>query len=247
MKIPLLDLKGQYETIQKEIQAAIQRVLENGQFVLGEEVETFERAFADYCGASEAVGLNSGTTALFLTLHALGIGRGDEVITVSQTFVATAEAISWTGARPVFVDIDEKTFTMNPALVEKSLTTKTKAIIPVHLYGHPVDMDPILAIAKKMNLFVIEDAAQAHGALYKGKRVGSFGHAACFSFYPTKNLGAYGEGGAVVTSDKNLALKLRKLRNHGGMGRYVHEFLGTNARLEALQAAVLGVKLRHLD
>jgi dTDP-4-amino-4,6-dideoxygalactose transaminase len=190
MKIPLIDLKAQYESIKNEIQEAVQRVLGSGHFILGEEVEAFEQDFAHYCETPYAVGLNSGTSALHLTLLALGIGPGDEVITVSQTFIATLEAICWTGARPVLVDIEEKTCTLDPSRVEKALTPKTKALLPVHLYGHPADMDPLLEIAKKRNLWVIEDACQAHGALYKGKKVGSFGTAACFSFYPGKNLGA---------------------------------------------------------
>lgn len=247
MKIPLVDLKAQYESIKEEIDAAIRRVLENSSFILGKEVEAFEETFARYCGVRFAVGVNSGTAALHLTLLAMGIGEGDEVITVSQTFVATIEAICWVGARPVFVDIDEKTYCMDPARIEAAVTKKTKVILPVHLYGHPADMDPLLAIAKKRKLYVIEDACQAHGALYKGKRVGGFGHAACFSFYPGKNLGAYGEGGAVVTNDEKLAVQIKKLRNHGGLEKYSHEFVGFNARLEAMQAAILGAKLPYLD
>jgi len=243
----MVDLKSQYDSIRDEIQLAINRVLDHCQFVLGPEVESFEEAFAKYCEAKYAVGVNSGSSALYLTLLALGIGPGDEVVTVSHTFVATAEAISWTGAKPVFVDIDEKSLTMDPLKVERALTEKTKVILPVHLYGHPADMDPILSIAKKRNLFVVEDAAQAHGALYKGRRVGALGHAACFSFYPGKNLGCYGEGGAVTTSDPDLAKKIEKLRNHGRLGRQPHEFIGWNARLESLQAAVLSVKLPYLD
>lgn len=247
MKIPLIDLKAQYESMKDEIQTAIGRVLDSSTFILGKEVEAFEESFARYCDTRYAAGLNSGTSALYLTLLALGIGPGDEVITVSQTFIATLEAISWTGARPVLVDIEEKTYNMDPALIESRFTKKTKAILPVHLYGHPTDMDPILKIAKERKLWVIEDACQAHGALYKGRRVGGLGHAACFSFYPGKNLGAYGEGGAVVTHDAELALKIKKLRNHGGLEKYSHEFIGFNARLEAIQAAVLRAKLPHLD
>jgi dTDP-4-amino-4,6-dideoxygalactose transaminase len=247
MKIPLVDLKAQYESIKEDVQKAISHVLETSQFVLGEEVEAFEEEFARYCETRCAVGLNSGTSALFLALLALGVGPGDEVITVSQTFIATAEAITWTGARPVFVDIDEKTFTMDPSVVERAVTKKTKVILPVHLYGHPADMDPILSVAKKYDLAVLEDACQAHGALYKGKRVGGFGKAACFSFYPGKNLGAYGEGGAVVTDDSALAVRIKKLRNHGGLRKYEHELIGTNARLEGIQGAILRVKLPYLD
>jgi len=247
MKIPLIDLKAQYESMKDEIQTAMGRVLDSSTFILGKEVEAFEESFARYCDARYAVGLNSGTSALYLALLALGIGPGDEVITVSQTFIATLEAITWTGARPALVDIEEKTYTMDPAQLESKITKKTKAILPVHLYGHPADMDPILKIAKEKNLWVIEDACQAHGALYKGKRVGGLGHAACFSFYPGKNLGAYGEGGAVVTHDAELAVKIKKLRNHGGLEKYSHEFIGFNARLEAIQAAILRAKLPHLD
>ncbi|MBI4116026.1 MAG: DegT/DnrJ/EryC1/StrS family aminotransferase [Candidatus Omnitrophica bacterium] len=247
MKIPLADLKAQYESIKPEIDAAIQRVLESSQFILGKEVEAFEEAFAHYCSVKHCVAVNSGTSALHLALLALGVGPGDEVVTVSQTFIATLEAIIWTGAKPVLVDIDEKTFTMDPAKVESALTKKTKVILPVHLYGHPADMDPILQIAKKKNLFVLEDACQAHGALYKGKRVGSLGIAGCFSFYPGKNLGAYGEGGAVVTNDLELATRIRKLRNHGGTKKYSHEIIGTNGRMEAIQGAILRTKLPYLD
>ncbi len=247
MKIPLVDLKAQYESIKEKIDAAIRRVLENSSFILGKEVEVFEESFAHYCGARFSVGTNSGTSALHLALLALGIKEGDEVLTVSQTFVATLEAICLVGARPVFIDIDQKTYCMDPAKIEGAITNKTKAILPVHLYGHPADMDPILAIAKKRKLYVVEDACQAHGALYKGKRVGSLGNVACFSFYPGKNLGAYGEGGAVTTNDENIAIQIKKLRNHGGLEKYSHEFVGFNARLEALQAAILGAKLPYLD
>ncbi len=247
MKIPAVDLKAQYDSLKDEIHAAIKHVLETSQFILGEDVDAFELAFAKYCGVRYAVGLNSGTAALHLALLALGVGPGDEVITVSQTFVATAEAISWVGAKPVFIDVDEKTYTMDPSKIEKAITPKTKVILPVHLYGQPADMDPIMAIAKKHKLIVLEDAAQAHGALYKGKRVGSFGKAACFSFYPGKNLGAYGEGGAVVTDDLEVATLVQKIRNHGGLRKYEHEILGMNARLEGIQGAVLRVKLPHLE
>ena len=247
MKIPLVDLKAQYDSIKYEIDPAILRVLETSQFVLGKEVDGFEEEFARYLNVPYCVSVNSGTSALYLALLASGIKSGDEVITVSQTFVATIEAIYWTGARPVFADIDESTFCMNPAQIESKITKKTKAIIPVHLYGHPADMDPILQIARRHKLLVIEDACQAHGALYKGKRVGGLGHAACFSFYPGKNLGAYGEGGAVTTHDAELAVKIKKLRNHGGLQKYSHEIPGFNARLESLQAAILRAKLLHLE
>lgn len=247
MEIPLVDLKAQYQSIKEEIDAAVARVFQSGQFILGREVEGFEEEFARYCDVRYAVAVNSGTSALFLALSALGVGAGDEVITVSQTFVATVEAICWTGAKPVFVDIDEVTYTMDPTQVESALTPRTKVILPVHLYGHPADMDPILEIARRRNLKVLEDACQAHGALYKGKKAGSLGDAACFSFYPGKNLGAYGEGGAVVTNEEGLATLMRKLRNHGGLKKYSHDLVGTNARMEALQGAILGTKLPHLD
>ncbi len=247
MIIPLVDLKAQYDSIKNEIQEAISRVLETSQFILGTEVEKFEEEFACYLGVRYAIGINSGTNAIYLALLALGIKPGDEVITVSQTFIATVDAIYWTGARPVLVDIDEATFTMDPKKFEAAITQKTKAVIPVHLYGHPADMDQVLAVAKKHNLWVIEDACQAHGALYKGKRVGGLGHAACFSFYPGKNLGAYGEGGAVTTNDEKLAILIKKLRNHGGLKKYSHEIPGFNARLEGIQGAILRVKLPYLD
>lgn len=247
MKIPLVDLKAQYDSIKPQIQEAISRVLETSQFILGTEVEKFEEEFARYLGVKHAIGINTGTDALYITLIALGIKPGDEVITVSQTFIATVDAIYWTGAKPIMVDIDEVTFTMDPKKFEAAITKKTKAVIPVHLYGQPADMDPILAIAKKHNLFVIDDACQAHGALYKGKRVGGMGNAACFSFYPGKNLGAYGEGGAVTTNDDALATLIRKLRNHGGLKKYSHEIPGFNARLEGIQGAILRVKLPYLD
>ncbi len=247
MKIPLVDLKIQYESLKEEIDGILRRVLMSGQFVLGKEVEAFEEEFARYCGARYAVGLNSGTSALYLALLALGVGPGDEVITVSYTFVATAEAICLLGAKPRFVDIDEKSSTIDPEKIEAAITKKTKGIVPVHIFGHPADMDPILRIAKKHHLFVLEDAAQAHGALYKGKRAGSLGDAACFSFYPTKNLSTFGEAGAVVTNDAKLALQVKKLRNHGGIDRYSHECVGTNARMEAFHGAILRAKLPHLE
>lgn len=246
-KIPLIDLQAQYLLIKEDIQEAISRVLESSQFILGKEVEAFEQEFAHYCEARFSVGVNSGTAALHLALLALGIGPGDEVVTVSQTFVATVEAICWVGAKPVFVDIEEDTYNLNPSQLQSVITRKTKAIIPVHLYGHPADMDPILKIARQKKLWVIEDACQAHGALYKGRRVGGLGDAACFSFYPGKNLGAYGEGGAVVTNRPELATRIRKLRNHGGLEKYSHEMLGMNARLEGIQAAILRTKLPYLD
>jgi len=210
-------------------------------------VAAFEREFADFCGAAHAVAVNSGTSALQLALIASGVGAGDEVITVPFTFVATAAVIEYVGAVPVFVDIDPRTFTMNPAAIEDAISDRTKAIIPVHLYGQTVDMDPLLAVAQRHHLFVLEDACQAHGATYKGRRAGSLGHAAAFSFYPGKNLGAMGDGGAVTTNDAALASRLRMLRNYGQTVKYHHEMIGFNRRLDSLQAAVLRVKLRHLD
>ena len=245
--IPYLDLGGQYQSIKPEIDAAVLRVLGSSQFILGEEVAAFEREFAAYCSAADAVGVNSGTSALHLALLAAGIGAGDEVITVPFTFVATAAAIVYAGARPVFVDIDAETFTMAPADIERAITPRTKAIMPVHLYGHPADMDPILEIAKRRGLVVIEDAAQAHGAEYRGRRCGSMGVMAAFSFYPGKNLGAYGEGGALVTSDPDLARKVRVMRSWGEERRYEHSVKGFNYRMDGIQGAVLRVKLRHLE
>ncbi len=247
MNVPFNDLKIQYEALKAEFRPAIERVLESQHYILGPEVDAFEKAFAAYCGARYAVGVNSGTMALQLALLALGVQPGDEIITAAQTFIATAEAISWCGATPVFVDVEDKTYTINPALIEKAVTSKTRGIIPVHLYGHAANMEAIQAIARKRKLFVFEDAAQAHGARFQGKRVGGFGATSCFSFYPGKNLGAFGEGGAVVTDDEKIALEIKKLRNHGGIVRYTHERLGFNGRMEAIQGAVLGVKLPYLD
>jgi dTDP-4-amino-4,6-dideoxygalactose transaminase len=243
----MLDLRAQYRAIKPEIDAAVLHVLEEGQFALGPAVERFERAFAAYCGTREAVGVNSGTSALHLALLAAGVGAGDEVVTVPFTFVATVAAIEYAGARPVFVDIEETYCTMDPARLEAAITPRTKAIVPVHLYGQPADMDPILDIAARRGLVVIEDACQAHGAEYRGKRCGSLGTLGCFSFYPTKNLGAYGEGGAVVTSDAALAGRLRLLRSWGEQTRYTHAARGFNYRMDAVQGAVLEVKLRHLE
>jgi dTDP-4-amino-4,6-dideoxygalactose transaminase len=245
--IPLVDLKAQYQSIKEEIDRAITDVLESCQFVLGDKVEAFESDFAGFCQRRYAVGVNSGTSALHLALLAAGIKPGDEVITVSYTFVASVAAILYTGARPVLVDIDPKVCTMDPALVEKAITPRTKAIMPVHLYGTCADMDPILEIARRHNLIVIEDAAQAHGAEYKGQRAGSMGQLACFSFYPGKNLGAYGEGGAVVTNDSEYVKVIKQLRDHGQSRKYHHDTVGYNYRMEGLQGAVLGVKLSHLD
>ena len=247
LKVPYLDLKAQYQNIKPEIDAAISRVLESCQFVLGSEVAGFEKEFAVYCGASECIALNSGTSALHLALLAAGVGPSDEVITVPFTFVASVAAILYVGARPVLVDIDPDTFTMNPAAIEAAITPRTKVILPVHLYGHPADMDPILQVARRHGLAVIEDAAQAHGAKYKERRVGSLGDIACFSFYPTKNLGAYGEGGAITTSNTEYARTTRMLRDWGQDRKYHHLLRGFNYRMEGLQGAILRVKLRHLD
>jgi dTDP-4-amino-4,6-dideoxygalactose transaminase len=245
--IPFVDLKAQYLAIKDEMNDAIAGVLDKCHFILGEEVERFEREFAHYCGAEYALGVNSGTSALHLALLACGIKPGDEVITVSFTFVATAAAIRYAGARPVFVDITPGSYTIDPAQIELAITPRTKAVIAVHLYGQCADMEPILKIARRHGLIVIEDAAQAHGAEYKGRRAGSFGDLACFSFYPGKNLGAVGEGGAVVTSNAKYAEKIRALRDHGQVRKYHHDIVGYNYRLEAIQGAVLSVKLRHLD
>lgn len=247
VKIPFLDLQTHYRHIRHEISEAISRVLNSSTYVLGPMVGQFETDFAAYCEARHAIGCNSGTSALHMALRAHNIGPGDEIITVSYTFIATVWCISYCGSTPVFVDIDPATKTIDVSQIESRITSRTKAIIPVHLYGHPADMDPIITIARRYGLIVIEDAAQAHGARYKGKRVGSIGDIGCFSFYPGKNLGAYGEGGAVVTSDDAIAQKLRMLRDHGQSTRYHHDIVGYNYRMEALQGAILGVKLKYLD
>lgn len=246
-KVPFLDLKTQYQNIRPEIDEAIARVLDNCQFVLGSEVAAFEKEFATYSGAAECIALNSGTSALHLALLAAGVGPGDEVITVPFTFVASVAAILYAGARPVLVDIHPHTFTMNPSDIEAAITPRTKAILPVHLYGHPSDMDPILEVARRHGLTVIEDAAQAHGARYKECPVGNLGDIACFSFYPTKNLGAYGEGGAVTTGNAEYARTIRMLRDWGQDRKYHHLLRGFNYRMEGVQGAILRVKLRHLD
>ncbi len=245
--IPFADLRQQYHSIKPEIDQAISAVLESSQFVLGAEVAAFEREFAAYCGAAHAVGVNSGTSALHLALLAAGVGPGDEVLTVPFTFVATVAAICYTGATPVYVDIDPRSYTMDPALVERAITPRTKAILPVDLYGQPADMDPIVAIARRHGTIVIEDAAQAHGARYKGRPAGSLGDLACFSFYPGKNLGAYGEGGMVVTNNEEYASHIGLLRNWGESRRYYHDLRGYNYRMEGMQGAILRVKLRHLE
>jgi dTDP-4-amino-4,6-dideoxygalactose transaminase len=245
--IPFVDLKAQYHAIKPEIDAAIQGVLESCQFALGKEVAAFEEEFAAYCGVKYAIGVNSGTSALHLALLAAGVGPDDEVISIPFTFVATTAAIMYTGARPVFVDIDPRSFTMDPAQVERAITSHTKAILPVHLYGQMADMDPILKIARRNNLVVIEDAAQAHGAEYRGQRAGSMGEMGCFSFYPGKNLGAYGEGGMVVTNNPDHNRTIRMLRDWGAERKYEHILKGYNYRLEGIQGAVLRVKLAHLE
>ncbi|HEY6046313.1 MAG TPA: DegT/DnrJ/EryC1/StrS family aminotransferase [Pyrinomonadaceae bacterium] len=247
VSVPFVDLKAQYQSIKAEIDEAVARVIQNTSFVLGPEVEAFERTFAEYVGARFCLGLNSGTAALHLALLAGRIGAGDEVIVPANSFFATAEAVSVVGATPVFVDADPISYTIDTTKIEKAITARTRGIIPVHLYGQSADLDPILGIAKRRNLVVIEDAAQAHGAEYKGRRVGALGDIGCFSFYPGKNLGAYGEGGAVVTNDEQLAHRVRLLRDHGSEKKYRHEIVGFNFRLEGMQGAVLNVKLRHLD
>jgi dTDP-4-amino-4,6-dideoxygalactose transaminase len=245
--IPILDLKAQYHSIKEEIDSAIAGVLESGQFVLGREVAAFEEEFASYCGAAHAIGVNSGTSALHLALLAAGIGPGDEVITVPFTFVASVAAIQYTGALPVFVDIQADSYNMDVKQIEAAITARTKAILPIHLYGQSADMDPILEIARRRNLLVIEDAAQAHGAGYKGRKAGGLGDMGCFSFYPGKNLGAYGEAGAVVTGNPAYARRLRLLRDWGAEKKYEHLLKGYNYRMESLQAVILRVKLRHLE
>jgi dTDP-4-amino-4,6-dideoxygalactose transaminase len=247
MKVPYLDLKAEYAELRDEILAALDRVCRNAAFILGEEVEQFEKEFAGFCEAKHCVALNSGTSALHLALLAAGVQPGDEVITSPDTFLATAEAISYTGAKPVFVDIDPATANLDPNLFEPAITSRTRAILPVHLYGRPADMDSINEVAARHSLAVIEDACQAHGARYRGRRVGGLSSAAAFSFYPTKNLGAYGEGGALVTNDDGVAQFARTARHHGQTARYVHGFVGYNYRMDGLQGAVLRVKLRHLD
>jgi dTDP-4-amino-4,6-dideoxygalactose transaminase len=247
MKIPFVDLKSLHEGIRDELRDVFDRVVSDSSFVLGPEVQKFEQEFAAYVGTNHCVALNTGTAALHLTLAALGVGPGDEVITVPHTFIATAEAISAVGARPVFVDIDPVSFTMDPSLLQAAITRRTRAIIPVDLYGQIADMDPILEIASSYRIPVIEDACQAHGAEYKGRKAGSFGRAGCFSFYPGKNLGACGEGGAVTTDDGDLAHRIRLWRDHGSCKRYEHVFPGLNMRMEGIQGGILSVKLKYLD
>jgi len=249
--VPFIDLTRQYRTVENEILTALKRVLEKGRYILGEEVCAFEEEFARYCGVRYGVGVNSGTDALYLALKAAGIGKGDEVVTVANSFIASALAISFTGAKPLFVDIDPATYTMDPnsleGLLRKRRKKAIKAILPVHLYGHPAEMDSLREIANRYDLPLIEDACQAHGAEFKGKRVGAFGAMGCFSFYPTKNLGAYGDGGMVVTDDKKIYEKLKLLRCYGEKKKYEHVLQGGNSRLDEVQAALLRVKLKYLD
>jgi dTDP-4-amino-4,6-dideoxygalactose transaminase len=246
MKVPVLDLKAEYAELRDEILPALDRVCQNAAYVLGAEVEAFEREFADFCGTKHCVALSSGTAALHLGLLALGVQPGHEVITTPNTFLATAEAITYCGATPVFVDIDPATANLDPNLIERAITPRTRAILPVHLYGRPADMDAIREIASRRNLRVLEDAAQAHGAHYRGRRVGSLAHAAVFSFYPTKNLSACGEGGVLTTDDDQIAKYAAAARNHGQTARYEHEFVGYNYRMDGFQGAVLRIKLRRL-
>ncbi len=246
MSIPFVDLKSQYESIKEEIDNAISTVILQTAFIGGRHVKNFEESFAEYCDVKHCMGVGNGTDAIFIALKSLGIGEGDEVITAANSFIATSEAITITGAKVVFVDINPQTYNIETGKIEGKITPRTKAIIPVHLYGQPADMDPIMDIAKKYNLKVIEDAAQAHGATYKGRCIGSIGDMACFSFYPGKNLGAYGDGGAIVTNSDELALKAKMYANHGRVDKYDHEIEGVNSRLDGLQAAILGVKLKHL-
>lgn len=245
--VPYLDLKAQLKPLRAELDAAIARTLDNCSFCLGPDVAQFEKDFAKFCGAQHALGFNSGTSALHVAMRLLNVGPGDEVITTPYTFIATSWAISYCGAKPVYVDIDEATFNLDPQLIEKAITPRTKAVMPVHLYGQPFDVDAISAVCQKHNLPFVEDAAQAHGAKYKGRTVGTFGAVSCFSFYPAKNLGACGEGGALVTNDPALAARAKSLREHGSTVRYHHDEVGYNYRLEGIQGAVLGVKLKHLD
>lgn len=252
MNVPFLDLRAQHDLLRGELDAAVRSVAEKSAFSGGPFVEKFEEEFARYCGCRYAAGVGSGTDALWLTLAALGVGPGDEVVTVPNTFIATVEAIGMCGARPVFVDVDERYHTMSPALLEEAITERTRAVIPVHLFGQPADLDPLMDIARRYGLYLVEDACQAHGAEYRGnragsRRAGSHGKAGCFSFYPGKNLGAWGEAGAVVTDDGNLAEMIKVLRDHGQEKKYHHRAAGWNARMDGIQAAVLSVKLKSLD
>jgi dTDP-4-amino-4,6-dideoxygalactose transaminase len=247
MQIPLVDLKAQYETVRDEVQLALVQALESMELTLGPNLRAFEAEFAIHCGVEHTVGVSSGTDALYLALRACGVGPGDEVITVANTFVATVEAIVLLGATPVFVDIDPDTYTLDPARLRGAIGPRSRAIVPVHLYGQMADMEAVMAIARRYGLTVVEDACQAHGAEFQGRRAGSIGDAAAFSFYVSKNLGAYGESGAVTTSSLAIAECVRRLRDHGSTRKYEHDEMGVNARMDELQAAVLRVKLRHLD
>jgi len=246
MNIPLVDLAAQYRSIKEDIDGAISEVIGATAFIGGRHLDAFEEAFAQYCSVKHCIGVGNGTDALFITLKTLGIGRGDEVITVANSFIATSEAISLTGAKVVFVDIDPKTYNIDVNALEPKINRNTKAVVPVHLYGQPADMDPILALARKHGLKVVEDCAQAHGARYKGRPIGTMGEAATFSFYPGKNLGAYGDGGAIVTNNDEFALKAKMFANHGRVEKYDHAMEGVNSRLDGLQAAILKAKLTHL-
>src|SRR5262249_12835232 len=245
--VQYLDLQSQYDPLRKEVLTALEEICESSKFAQGPATSNFETEFAAYCGVDHCVSLNSGTSALHLALRCLDVGPGDEVVAPSMTFIATAWAISYVGAKPVFVDIHPVRRTMDPDKLEAAITTRTKAIVPVHLYGMPAEMDRIMAIAERHGLPVIEDAAQAHGAKYRGKRVGQFGRIACFSFYPGKNLGAYGEGGALITNDASIAERARSLRDHAQSHRYFHDEIGYNYRMDSFQGAVLSIKLKRLD
>ena len=247
MNIPFIDFSKQYESIKDRIDVGLKSVFEKGNFILGEEEKTFETQFANYCDAKYAIGVNSGTDALYLALGALDISVGDEVILPTFTFIATALCISYTGAKPIFVDMEDETYNINPQKLEEVITEKTKAIIPVHLYGQPANMDDILSIARKHNIAIVEDACQAHGATYNGKKTGSLGDIGCFSFYPTKSLGAFGDGGIVVTNDDEINEKIQMLRDYGRKGRYEHKIKGYNSRLDTVQAVVLSAKLEYLN
>ena len=247
MDIKFVDLKSEYHQIKGDIDQALSKTLESGNFILGEQNLAFENEFSEFIGTKYGVGMNSGTDGLYLALKALGIGPGDEVLTVANTYISTVDAIVRNGARPVFIDIDPDTFNINTELIKQSITSRTRAIIPVHLYGLPAKMDVIMETADESGLFVVEDACQAHGATYKGKRVGSFGDIGVFSFYPTKNLGAYGDGGMAVTNNDEIRDKLLMLRNNGQKIKYKHDLIGVNSRLDELQSAILRVKLKHLD
>ena len=247
MRIPIVDLGAQFKAIENEIKEKINEIIGSTRFILGPNLDALEKEVASYHGIPYGVGLASGTDALHLSLRALGIGRGDEVITTPFTFIATAEAISYTGAKPIFVDIDPLTFNIDPSWVEERITEKTKAILPVHLFGHPADMDSILSLAKNYKLKVIEDSAQAFGAEYKGKKVGTFGDTGCFSFYPSKNLGCYGDGGMLITNNEDISERAKSLRNHGSMKLYYHSEIGFNSRLDEIQAGILRIKLKRID